>query len=91
MEGEEGVTATHFFVHEHATKGKSGGLGGGGKAAKALQKEYRRLMKGQLPAPHPNATIAVRFDPRWGHLPLQPPDTPPAPRGGGGACVASGP
>ena len=48
---------SHFFVHEHTSKKKnSAAAGGGGEGAessggavKALIKEYKKLMKGQLP------------------------------------------
>ena len=42
---------------------QGGGGGGGGKAVKAVLMEYRKL-KRQLPEPHPNAAIAVRYDPK---------------------------
>lgn len=33
-----------------------------GRALKIIMKEYRKLARGQLPVPHPNASIALRYD-----------------------------
>ena len=62
--GFEKGGAKHFFQiggAGYAVMVKSGGEASG-KAIKAITKEYRKLSRGQLPSPHPNATIAVRYD-----------------------------
>ena len=61
--GFETGGAAHFFQlggSGHAVTIKSGGEASG-KAIKAIAKDYRKLSR-LLPPPHPNASIAVRYD-----------------------------
>jgi len=54
------MSQSHFFAREHASKQKSSAgdgaaessSGRSGSAVKALMKEYKKLMKGQLPEVH---------------------------------------